>query len=367
MQACPVQLEALKVLLESFALATGLRVNYAKSAMMPINISEIKLHEMASILGCSVGVLPFTYLGLPLGTTKPTIHDMSPLVSLVERRLNASARFLNYGGRLQFVHSVLSSLPNFYMCSLKVQKTILNICDRASRHCLWAKEEGNPKTHSLAAWSMVCKPKDKGGLGVLNLELQNKALLLKQLHKFYMKADTPWVKLIWSLYGNSVPHAKSKRGSFWWRDIFSLVDDYRAVTKVSVGDGSSVLFWKDFWVEGQLLCDKFPRLFSFATDEDTSVAAMHGSENLFTHFVLPLSIEAYSELQEITDILQAIPFQQNSLDQRSFVWGGMNYAPSKFYKFLFAGLPSDPLAKAIWKSKMLPKLKVFAWLLHHDR
>jgi hypothetical protein len=133
MQACPAQLEALKDLLESFALATGLRVNYAKSAMMPINISEIKLHEMASILGCSVGVLPFTYLGLPLGTTKPTIHGMSPLVSLVERRLNASARFLNYGGRLQFVQSVLSSLPNFYMCSLKVQKTILNICDRASR------------------------------------------------------------------------------------------------------------------------------------------------------------------------------------------------------------------------------------------
>jgi hypothetical protein len=214
---------------------------------------------------------------------------------------------------------------------------------------------------------MVCKPKDKGGLGILNLELQNKALLLKQLHKFYMKADMPWVKLIWSLYGNSVPHAKSKRGSFWWRDIFSLVDDYRAVTKVSVGDGSSVLFWKDFWVEGELLCDKFPRLFSFATDEDTSVAAMHGSDNLFSHFVLPLSIEAYSELQAITDILQVTPIQQNSLDQGSFVWGGMNYAPSKFYKFLFAALPSDPLAKAIWKSKMLPKLKVFSWLLHHDR
>jgi hypothetical protein len=100
MQACPDQLEALKELLESFALATGLRVNYAKSAMMPINISETKLQDLASILGCSVGVLPFTYLGLPLGTTKPTIHDMSPLVSLVERRLNASVRFLNYGGRL---------------------------------------------------------------------------------------------------------------------------------------------------------------------------------------------------------------------------------------------------------------------------
>jgi hypothetical protein len=151
MQACPIQLLVLKALLESFAQATGLRVNYSKSAMMPINTFDGKLKDLASVLGCAIGVLPFTYLGLPLGTTKPTIQDMSPLVSLVERRMNASARFLNFGGRLQFVNSVLSSFPNFYMCSLKVQKTILNIYDRASRHCLWAKEEGNPKMHSLAS------------------------------------------------------------------------------------------------------------------------------------------------------------------------------------------------------------------------
>jgi hypothetical protein len=131
--------------------------------------------------------------------------------------MNASARFLNYGGRLQFVKSVISSLPNFYICSLKDQKAILNVCDRASRHCLRSKEEGATSSHSLAAWSLVCRPKKHGGLGVLNLELQNKALLLKQIHKFYMKENVPWVRLVWSLYGNTVPHAQTKRGSFWWR------------------------------------------------------------------------------------------------------------------------------------------------------
>jgi hypothetical protein len=194
--ACPAQLLALKETLETFAQATGLRVNYAKSAMMPINVDDYYLHFLANTFGCSVGSLPFTYLGLPLGTTKPTVQDLSPLVGLVERRMNASARFLNYGGRLQFVQSVISSLPNFYICSLKVQKAILNICDRASRHCLWAKEDGTTHSHSLASWSMVCRPKDKGGLGILNLQLQNKALLMKQLHKFYTKRDVPWVHLI---------------------------------------------------------------------------------------------------------------------------------------------------------------------------
>jgi hypothetical protein len=216
LQACPSQLLALKDLLQSFAQATGLRVNYNKSSMMPINVSDQRLHELATVFGCEVGSLPFTYLGLPLGTTKPTIEDMSPLVGMVERRLNASARFLNYGGRLQFVKSVLSSLPTFFLCSLKVQKTILNICDRSRRHCLWDKKDDGSSSNSLAAWSLVCRPKKQGGLGVLNLDLHNKALLIKQLHKFYMKEDIPWVKLVWSLYGNGVPHAQPKKGSFWW-------------------------------------------------------------------------------------------------------------------------------------------------------
>jgi hypothetical protein len=118
--------------------------------------------------------------------------------------MKASAHFLNYGGQLQFVKSVLSSLPMFYLCSLKGQKTVLNTCDIASRHYLRAKEDDSVSSHSLATWSLVCRPKKFGGLEDLNLELQNKALLLKKLHKLYTKADIPLVKLVWDLYGDNV-------------------------------------------------------------------------------------------------------------------------------------------------------------------
>jgi len=53
------------------------------------------------------------------------------------------------------------------------------------------------------------KPKDRGGLGVINLTLQNEALLLKQLDKFYKKKDVQWVKLIWNkYYQEGVPHLR---------------------------------------------------------------------------------------------------------------------------------------------------------------
>jgi hypothetical protein len=127
LQASPLQLLALKDLLQVFAAATGLRVNYSKSCLMPVNVDVYQLHMLANTFGCKVGTLPFAYLGLPLGTTRPSVQDLTPIVDQIERRLNASARFLDYGGRLQLVNSVLSSLPNHYLSSLKVHKSIINM------------------------------------------------------------------------------------------------------------------------------------------------------------------------------------------------------------------------------------------------
>jgi hypothetical protein len=62
-------------------------------------------------------------------------------------------------------------------------------------HCLWRGSEINKNGNCLAAWSKVQRTKTQGGLGIINLEAQNKALLLKHLHKFFNKAKVPWVEL----------------------------------------------------------------------------------------------------------------------------------------------------------------------------
>lgn len=57
----------------SFAKCTGLKVNYSKSMMVPINITPERFDVLAQIFGCSKGSLLFTYLGLPLSMTRPTV------------------------------------------------------------------------------------------------------------------------------------------------------------------------------------------------------------------------------------------------------------------------------------------------------
>lgn len=139
MKADQREVFCLKALLNLYATYTGLKINFHKSCMIPINTNNDTMEILAGTFGCSIGRMPFTYLGLPLGTTKPTISDFAPLIDRVERRLPSTTIHLNYGQRLTMVNSVLSSLPTYYMCTLKVPKKVIQHIDRARRHCLWRK------------------------------------------------------------------------------------------------------------------------------------------------------------------------------------------------------------------------------------
>jgi hypothetical protein len=98
--------------------------------MMPINISQERLAHLAATFQCQEGSLPFTYLGLPLSNHKPSIQDCLPLAERVERRLVSTSIFLIQGGKLELVNTVLSSMPTFFMCSIKVPIEILNHVDK---------------------------------------------------------------------------------------------------------------------------------------------------------------------------------------------------------------------------------------------
>ena len=96
--------------------------------------------------------------------------------------------------------AVLSSMPTFFMCTLKIPVTVIEQINKYGSYCLWRGSDINAKKPPKVAWKLVCQPKSNGGLGVLDLEVQNDALLLKNLHKFFNKADVPWVRLIWNNY-----------------------------------------------------------------------------------------------------------------------------------------------------------------------
>jgi len=140
-------------------------------------------------------------------------------LGLGPQNLSACSSLLSPSGRLEMENSVITLTTTFAICTIKFQKGVIENIDRGRKQCIWrgnnAENSGN-----LSTWPLVRKLKSKGGLGILNLSLQNEALLIKHMYKFYSRQDIPWVNLIWSsYYTDKVSHASRDVGLFWWKDI----------------------------------------------------------------------------------------------------------------------------------------------------
>jgi len=230
---------------------------------------------------------------------------------------------LSEGQRLQLINSALSSMPIHFLLSLHIPPGTIEQLNRITRQCLWRDNYDTPK-QSLAAREMICKPKMKGGLGIVNFQIKNEALLIKHLHKFYNREDAPWVKLVWeAYYEDQVPRASNLVGSFWWRDIAKLMEKYRQLTKPFVKSGDTVLFWSDEWELGGAtvpLRSRFSRLFSFAIDDKIYVKEVCQTQDRSSLFYLSLSSQAYEEYLEVCSWLQVLQLHPSEYDEWKTNW-----------------------------------------------
>jgi hypothetical protein len=283
---------------------------------------------LASTLDCQIGSMPFTYLGLPLGTIRPSVDEYMLILTKMEKYLMGITRFFSYAGRLVLVNSIYSSIPTFYLCALKLPEKILHQIDKYRKQCLWNGGDLSKKGGCLVAWKHACRSKE-GGLGIINLRTRNTALLLKFLHKFYNKANLSWVYLTWTCHykNGKAPHERHSVGSFWWRDIMSLVEHYMMITSCKVNKGDTLCIWSDLWDCGVLQW-RFPQLHCFSKTGGISVAKIL-SNQLERNFWLPLSTQASSQLIDFQNLITSIQRQNSENDIWSYIWGNPIFTSKK--------------------------------------
>ena len=133
------ELEALKLVLYYFSEATGLQINFHKSSMCPINVNDHAATDLAALFGCKLGKIPFTYLGLPMSTSKPRIEDFVPLLKRIENGLLGCSTLLSSGDKLTLIKSVFTSMPTFFMSTLMIPKTVIKQINSYLMNCFWRK------------------------------------------------------------------------------------------------------------------------------------------------------------------------------------------------------------------------------------
>jgi hypothetical protein len=113
----------LKWLLVCFERLSGMKINYHKSDLTPINLDEEESQNYSRIFCCKLENSPFKYLGVPLHYNKLRREDIQPLVDKIIKRIASwKGRLLSYGARLTLLRACLASIPIYPMSVIKFPK-----------------------------------------------------------------------------------------------------------------------------------------------------------------------------------------------------------------------------------------------------
>ncbi|KAL9662481.1 hypothetical protein QQ045_027314 [Rhodiola kirilowii] len=227
-KAIPRSLVRIKDALITFSNWSGLSISEEKSAIFFGGCSESEESMLASVTSFRRGQLPFKYLGVPLQGKRLKGSDFNVIMEKMTSKIKAwSSRLLSYAGRLFLIKHVLSAIGSYWMRVMVFPKCVIKKISAICRNFLWSGAVAGKR--NLVAWTEVCKPKavggGGGGLGLLNLSLFNKSLLLGQLWDVAQKKDSMWIKWMSSYFLKDMPlwHIVAKRHNSWvLKNLLSL-------------------------------------------------------------------------------------------------------------------------------------------------
>nr|XP_009762742.1 PREDICTED: uncharacterized protein LOC104214731 [Nicotiana sylvestris] len=159
------QLKVLRVIFILFEATSGLRINWYKSFIYPVN-EVMELQSLAGILGGNVGEMPTVYLGMPFGAKSKSKGIWNGVLEKCEKKLaNWKNHDLSMGGRLTLINSVLDVLPTYMMSLFPIPVNVVKRIDALRRNFLWEGNSEKKKFH-LVNWSSVTTSKKAGRLGI---------------------------------------------------------------------------------------------------------------------------------------------------------------------------------------------------------
>ncbi|GJV17737.1 RNA-directed DNA polymerase, eukaryota [Tanacetum coccineum] len=254
-------LDNLLKILRCFHLASGLRINIAKSHVLGVGVPLEIVHQGASRIGCEVMKTPFKYLGIMVGDHMSRCSAWSNSIQKVRTRLPKwKVKTLSIGGRFTLLKSVLGAIPIYNLSIYKAPKRVL---------------------HDM---EMVRSKFFNGG--------DSHAFLLKMVWRFLSQSRqfSFGPMLFRAIHGPRLELHSYSTQSVWGvilREVQLLASegfDFLSRCKIRVGDGVNTRFWLDTWILDVPLSIRFPRLYALESDKQIKVAAKFGDSSLADSF-----------------------------------------------------------------------------------
>lgn len=229
----------LKLILYCFEWLTGLKINFHKSEVLVFGVHQEEKEKLANMLNCTLGALPMIYLGIPISDKHLNMGAFNPMVQKMLKRLDPwKGKFLSSGGRQILTNSCLSSIPLYCMGFYLLKDGVHDKIDSIRAKFPWRGAEDKFKYH-MAKFEMVARPKDQGGLGIINTKIMNECLLVKWIWKIMQEPDELWFKIIKAKYldDKGFFFSDGAGGSQFWKGLHKIKHMFKWGAIYNLGDG----------------------------------------------------------------------------------------------------------------------------------
>nr|KYP65965.1 Putative ribonuclease H protein At1g65750 family [Cajanus cajan] len=249
------QVEIIQSCLNHFCSSSGQKISQEKTRIFfSKNVARTVREEISSAFGFQRAENLGKYLGIPLHHSRVNRDTYHGIMDKITQRLsNWKAKNLSFAGRLTLTKSVLAALPSYTMQMVRLPRSICDEVDKKCRQFLWGDSEDCRKIHTIG-WSMLCLPKDKGGLGIRKMRDVNTTFMMKNCWSLITEKEKLWVQVIKSKYGcldEQLPRVEKKQKmSNLWRGMCEAWKLMKPHLRWVIGDGITVKFWYDRWVPG---------------------------------------------------------------------------------------------------------------------
>lgn len=372
----------LRRLLRGFFLVTGLKISSKKSCLYGVGVDDNEVSQLAMMIRCSPGRLPFNHLGVPIACNMNLVRNWNVVIEKFQKRLSRwKAKSLSYGGRITLLKSVLSSLPLYYFSIYRAPIQVVDSLERLRRIFFWGGTEDVDKM-SWLAWEKVVAPIEYGGVGLGSLRDANLGLLSKWWYRFKENQGALWRKVVWSIHAtgrgwNYMPMKASIGGT--WKQIANIPSllgrlnvDVQQIVKGKLKSGDTILFWHDVWLSDTSLANKYPALFALERNRLCYVADRLIQVNNSFQWVWDwrrnaLDNSEQEQLAELLDELNGVVLQPGSDSWEWLTGTEVGFSVKGIKRSLFDASNQLPKTDFVWCNWVPKKVGIVAWRAYLDR
>lgn len=223
---------------------------------------------------------------------------------------------------------------------------------------MWSGPDLDHPKVRLVRWKRLCRPREFGGWGILDLEDFNLALLGKWWWK--ISSGIPWCgdKVIsfnyyqnsptWNLYFHP-----PRRKSFFWNGLSNCISAFRACLTPCIFDGTATLFWFDRWINGCAPMHLWPVQFR---DSHQPLGTLRELKGLMVSDWFPSNLRIAFNAN-----IGNLHLGPNDSKNWCLTANG-TFSVKSFYGFLRHGGTLCGTTTTIWKSICPKKVILFNWL-----